>query len=246
MSKSNIKTPFKKHKNPLLNRIEKNSADRITLDEVPEPDFDMTYRNITPELIKHFTQTVRRTPEFPALINFIKHYLDVSRCSFYEDYSMENGFIIELHHHPFSLYDICEAVSQKALKEQGFIETYTVLEEVMKLHYQFLVGLCPLNPTAHDLVHNEELEIHSNIIIGEWKELYKNYFPYLSQTAIKKYDKLIESENREKVPEFPAILKLKPLTVEVKGVSQIIDEKRFDKLMIEKKMKEIDKITYQG
>jgi hypothetical protein len=114
----------------------------------------------------------------------------------------------------------------------------------MLLHYQFLVGLTPLNPTAHDLVHNNDLEIHPNIIVGEWKQLYQEYFPHLSQTAIKKYDQLIEKENQR--PEFPNILKFKPLQLEVKGVSQVIDEKKFDKLMIEKKLNEIDKISYQG
>jgi hypothetical protein len=241
---SKIKNPFKKNRNELLQNVKISNSEIIRLDEVPEPDFDMTYRSVTPELIKHFTTSVRRTPEFRSFINFVKNYLDVNKCSFYEDYSMKNGFIIELHHHPFSLFDVCEAVAKKRLGENGYIETYPILEEVMRLHYQFLVGLTPLNPTAHDLVHDNDLEIHPNIIVGEWKELYNEYFPYLSQTAIKKYDMLIEKEKGK--PVFPDILKLKPLSLDVKGISQIIDEKKFDKLMVEKKINNVDKLSYQG
>jgi hypothetical protein len=239
---SNVKTPLKK--NTLLQTVRNNQEDKICLDEVPEPDFNMSYRNITPELIKYFTLSIRRTPEFRSFIGFLKNYLDINKCSFYEDYSMKNGFIIELHHHPFSLFDICEAVAKKRLEKDGYVETYLALEEVMLLHYQFLVGLTPLNPTAHDLAHNEDLEIPPQIIVGEYKQLYNEYFPYLSHTAIKKYDKLITQEKQK--PLFPEILKLKPLSLEVKGISQMIDENKIDRLMVENKIKNIDKISFQG
>jgi hypothetical protein len=241
---SKIKSPHNKIKNSLVERIKKNREETIHLDEVPEPDFDMTYRNISPELIKYFTMSIRRTPEFRSFISFLKNYLDVSKCSYYEDYSMKNGFIIELHHHPFSLFDICEAVAKRRLEENGYIETYIILEEVMLLHYQFMVGLTPLNPTAHDLAHNDDLEIHPNLILGEWKNLYKDYFPYLSPNAIRKYDKLIVLEKEKLL--FPEILKIKPLTLDVNGMTQIIDERKFENLIIEKKIRDVDKLSYQG
>jgi hypothetical protein len=44
---------------------EKKSPTRgiIRLEEVPEPEFDMTYHTITPELIKYFTSQARKSPE---------------------------------------------------------------------------------------------------------------------------------------------------------------------------------------
>jgi hypothetical protein len=173
---SKIKTPFKK--NELLRSVKKESKNVVYFESIPEPDFDMTYHEVTLGLTKYLTSLVRKTPEFRNFMTFVKTFLDVSRCSFYEDYSMKNGFIIELHHYPFSLFDICEAVATKMLKENSYFKAFFVLEEVALLHYKFLVGLTPLNPTAHDLAHNNELKIHPKIIIGEWKELYKEYFPY--------------------------------------------------------------------
>jgi hypothetical protein len=173
---------------------------------------------------------------------FVKTFLDVNRCSFYEDYSIKNGFTIELHHYPFSLFDICEAVAGKMIKKDSYVKSFFVIEEVVLLHYRFLVGLTPLNPTAHDLAHNNELKIHPKIIIGEWKNLYKEYFPYLSSTAINKYDELIKIEKEEALPSFPSILKLNPQRIAVKGISKNIDSAR----LIDKKIHEIDKITFEG
>jgi hypothetical protein len=240
-----VKTPYKKN---IFKKYDRPklivSKPTIHLDEVPEPDFDMTYTKASLELIKYFTAVARKTPEYKAFIQFLKNYLDISKCSFFENYSMKNGFIIELHHHPFSLFDICEAVSQKQLSEKNYIETFSVIEEVLLLHYKFWVGLIPLNPTAHDLVHMNELKLYPQMLVGEWKNLYKEYFPYLSQTAIKKYDELIEAENKKETLVFPDILKMKPIKVSINGIENVIDEKELNKLMIEKKMKEVDKLSY--
>jgi hypothetical protein len=239
---SQVKTPFKNESKSETVLVVK---DVLEFEEVPEPDFDMTYHTVTPELLKYITGRVRITPEYRAFTHFVKNFLDVNRCSFYENFSMENGFTIELHHHPFSLYDICEAIVQKQHKENGYFETYIVVEEALRLHYQFMVGLTPLNPTAHDLVHNEELSIHPDIIIGEWEKLYKDYFPYLSETALKKYDDLLVIRREQKVAAFPKILEMSPQKIIVKGVLNVIDEKRLNNLMIEKKMQEVDKLALE-
>jgi hypothetical protein len=233
-----VKTKFKKAiDNKRINR------GIIRLDEVPEPEFDMTYRKVTPELIKYLTSQARKSPELKYYIHFLKNYLDISKCSFFENYSMKNGYLIELHHYPFSLFDICEAVASKKLSENGYYETFMVLEEVVLLHYQFIVGLIPLNPTAHKLAHVNELEIHPDMIVGEWREFYTLYAPFLSQTAVRKYEELIEIEKTTKEPRFPVILELNPLEIDVKGIKKVINENELNTLMIETKIKELNKIS---
>jgi hypothetical protein len=244
---SKIKTPFKKniktHKMSYVKQIVQDTSNIIHLDKVPEPDYDMAYRTITIELIKYFDAMVRHTPEYRLFIQFVKTHLDVNQCSFYEDFSMENGFTIELHHHPFSLFDLCEAVTQKHFEKNGYVETFFIVEEVLLLHYKFYVGLTPLNPTSHDLVHNGVLPIHPKIVIGEWKTLFNEYLPYLSKTAITKYDALIEMEHKEAGPSFPAILEFNPLKIQVDTVSRLINIEKLDKLMVENKIKKVKQIT---
>jgi hypothetical protein len=215
----------------------------IKLDEIPESDFEMKYHKADVDLIKYITETTRKTPELRSFMSFVKTYLDVSKCTFFDNYSMKNGYIIELHHCPFTLFDICEAVAKKFLDEKGYIELFPVVEEVLQLHFRFFVGLTPLNPTAHDLVHAEELKIPASSIIGEWDKLYASYFPYLSQTAIKKYDEII---NQNKEAMFPKILKLNPIKIEIEGISNKIDEKEINTLFIKNKIDLLDSVEYKG
>jgi hypothetical protein len=238
-----IKTPFKK--NELSNALKKTNKDIVHFESIPEPNYDMTYKAVTLELIKYFTTLARKTPEFRNFMFFVKTFLDVSKCSFYDEYSMKNGFSIELHHYPFSLFDLCEAVATRQLKEDSCIKSFFVIETVVILHYKFMVGLTPLNPTAHDLAHNNELEIHPKIIIGEWKEFYKEYFPYLSKTALAKYDRLIELEKKEDNPVFPDILKLNPQRIIVDGISNEIDYKKLNNLIVNKKINEISSLVFK-
>jgi hypothetical protein len=237
---SKIRTPFKKNK--LTESVKKNTKEIVYFESIPEPDFDMTYHKVTLELIKYLTNFTRKTPEFRNFMMFVKTFLNVDSCSFYNDYSMKNGFTIELHHYPFSLFDICEAVTAKRIKENSYIQSFFVMEEIVMIHYRFLVGLTPLNPTAHDLAHNNKIKIYPKMIVGDWKELYNEYFPYLSHTAIKKYDELIKLEKEQDFQTFPDILKLNPQKIVVNGISSKIDDDTVNFLMIDKKIKEVDKL----
>lgn len=186
----------------------------IHLEEIPNPDFDMKYYEYNEKTIKKLEIAIRGSFEYKGLFLFIKTYLNVDHCSFYEGYSMKNGLTIELHHAPFTLYDITEAVVAKSVHDKGYFETFRVVEEVNKLHYQFLIGLTPLNPTAHKLVHSGKLPVHPKIIIGNWKEFYTMYQAFLNETAIKKYEDALALEEAKKEVEIPMIMNYKPSRIE--------------------------------
>lgn len=186
----------------------------IHLEEIPNPDFDMKYYEYNEKAIKKLEIAIRGSFEYKGLFLFIKTYLNVDHCSFYEGYSMKNGLTIELHHAPFTLYDITEAVVAKSVHDKGYFETFRVVEEVNKLHYQFLIGLTPLNPTAHKLVHSGKLPVHPKIIIGNWKEFYTMYQAFLNETAVKKYEDALALEEAKKEVEIPMIMNYKPSRIE--------------------------------
>ena len=186
----------------------------IHLEEIPSPDFDMKYYEYNEKAIKKLEIAIRGSFEYKGLFLFIKTYLNVDHCSFYEGYSMKNGLTIELHHAPFTLYDITEAVVAKSVHDKGYFETFRVVEEVNKLHYQFLIGLTPLNPTAHKLVHSGKLPVHPKIIIGNWKEFYTMYQAFLNETAVKKYEDALALEEAKKEVEIPMIMNYKPSRIE--------------------------------
>lgn len=211
----------------------------IHIDEIPDPGFDMKYYEFDEKQVKKVEVGIRSSFEYRGIIQFIKHNLNVNHCSFYEGYSMKNGLTIELHHSPFTLYDITEAVMAKSIKDKGYWETFRIIEEVNRLHYEFKIGLTPLNPTAHKLVHNQTLAVHPKIVIGFWKDFYGEYQAYLSEAAVSKYREMVdmESKNDEDL-KIPKILEYKPTIIQ--SPIQAITQELVDKLYIDSKLNKLE------
>ena len=149
------------------------------------------------ELIKYFEAEIRDSFEYKFLIDLFKNVLDIKSCVFFKGYSIENGFKLEFHHHPFTLFDYTEAVVNKQADNNDDSEGNYVLEnevekEVVMLHYKLMVGLVPLNPTAHGQVHDSKLDIHPDLIIGNYNKFYNEYNKYISQSAKNKYEEYRE------------------------------------------------------
>lgn len=212
----------------------------ITLDEIPDPQFDMKYYEYDEKIVKKLEQQVRSSFEYKGLFQFIKVYLNVDHCSFYEGYSMANGLTIELHHAPFTLYDITEAVVAKSIHEKGYYETFRVVEEVNVLHYSYKIGLTPLNPTAHKLVHSGVLPVHPAIIIGNWKEFYTEYQAFLNESAIKKYENCLELESKKNV-DIPKIMNYSP--TKIVSPIKIPTFNEIQNLLVESKLKKLEDFT---
>jgi hypothetical protein len=82
-----------------------------------------------------------------------------------------------------------------------------VASEVSKLHYNFLVGLVPLNTTAHKLVHNQQLNIHPDLVLGDWEKFYNLYQDYASDSLKKAMDDAKFVQNNTNSDAYPTILR---------------------------------------
>ena len=138
------------------------------------------------ELIKYFEAEIRDSFEYKFLIDLFKNVLDIKSCVFFKGYSIENGFKLEFHHHPFTLFDYTEAVVNKQAdmnddSEGNYVLENEVEKEVVMLHYRLMVGLVPLNPTAHAQVHDGKLDIHPDLIIGNYDKFYNEYINNLME-----------------------------------------------------------------
>lgn len=213
----------------------------LHLEEIPSIGFDMKYYEYNEKDVKAVERIVRNSPEYRDFIYFMKTNLNVNHCSYYEGYSMKNGLTIELHHSPFTLFNITEAVIAKSMHEKGYWETQPVAMEVVLLHYNFKVGLTPLNPTLHKLVHSGVMPVHPKIVLGEWKEFYGEYQAFLSEDANKNYLEAIELEKGKKTVELPKILEYAP--VKIKMPVPAITSDFVDKMCIQSKFKALEDMT---
>ena len=213
----------------------------LHIDEIPSTNFNMKYYEFSETDVKRVERVIRSSAEYRDFIFFMKSNLNVNHCSYYEGYSMANGLTIELHHSPFTLFNITEAVMAKSMKDNGYWETFRIAAEVTLLHYEFKIGLTPLNPTAHKLIHNQVLKVHPKIIIGDWKSFYGEYQAYLSEDANHNYLEAIELENGTSNVEIPKIMEYAP--VKIRSPLESITLDYVDKMCIQSKLKALEDLT---
>lgn len=229
----------KKEKKDLVYNI-----DDELIDEEPYDDrYFITDANKA-ELIKYFETIIRSSFEYAWFIDMLKKTLDVKSCVFFKGYSVDNGMKLEFHHHPFTLFDYTEAVVNKMLDEQEseepFVFEMDVAKEVAMLHYKFMVGLVPLDPTSHQQVHDNKLDIHPDLVIGDYARFYKEYEKYLPEHTKSKYIDWL-TNNHDVELEIPKNYNYKPTIINASN-KKLVTIETIDKLMLEDRLSKINNI----
>lgn len=152
------------------------------------------------KLIKTIERIVRSSMEYRGYITYLQNYIDMRQCSYFQNISKRDGekVSIHIHHEPFTLFSITQAVLEKWITLGMDINPILIAEEVMMLHYQGKVGLLPVSVTVHELIHSGKLFVPLQVIYGKYIELFAEYEPYFSEDAKEKLeDKLYRSKELE-------------------------------------------------
>jgi hypothetical protein len=100
--------------------------------------------------IKKVEFMVRSSNEYKAFIGYLKQELSINHCTILNKLN-DSTVSVEMHHIPFTLYDIVNTIILFYLsKEKGF-NTFSIASDVMRLHYENMIGLVPLSKTIHEL-----------------------------------------------------------------------------------------------
>ena len=167
----------------------------VTIDELPKREV-YTFR--TPKervkFIKMVESVCRKSMEYKEYIRFLKRNTDFRRCTILKGLNTNNGkrYSIELHHEPFTLFDIVETVLNKREMLGEKIEPLSIADEVMALHYDGKVGLIHLSTTMHQLVHDDKIFIPLQYIYQSYNEFYSEYRPYFNPLVIEKLEMKVE------------------------------------------------------
>lgn len=156
----------------------------IKMDEIPPYnlyDFDLNDEKSFKKYINSIEKIVRGSYEYKALIQYLREYMDMNQCAFYQNINNTDNIKvrIEIHHEPLSLYDICLIVHNKRVAFNEPLDEEYVAKEVMYLHYNLMVGLIPLAETVHQLVHAQYLFVPTTAVLGKYKEFIDRYSPYM-------------------------------------------------------------------
>ncbi len=127
----------------------------------------------------------RSSMEYRDLIDYLKINLGMNFCSYFHKVSKENfgkaRVRIEIHHEPFTLYDIVAIILNHRLDEDLSTDMLEIANEVMELHYQGYIGLLPLSETVHQLVHSGKLFVPLQFIDPGFNEFYNQYYDTISK-----------------------------------------------------------------
>ena len=174
------------------------------------------YTNISTDRDRHkfvnrVERIVRSSLEYRDYIQFLKENVGLDSCVFFQNVTSGNkrGRIsIEMHHEPFTLYDIVNTVITKYQDEGIPINDLNIADEVMMLHYENKVGLVPLSKTAHQIVHNStKLMVPINMCYGNYSQFLEDYEPYISDEMYDKLERKMEMTSNLTPESFEAITK---------------------------------------
>lgn len=135
------------------------------------------------KFIKTVERIIRTSLEYRNYIRYLKQEVLLIKCNILnrlpEEVSKE--ITIEMHHYPFTLYDLVEIVTTKHVKLGNKFTRLSIANEVMNLHYAGHVGLVPLSKTMHQLAHSDPDILHRHSIYGKYETFITDYEMFFTQ-----------------------------------------------------------------
>lgn len=165
--------------------VTNDNVDIIVIPHLPDydiKDYDLFDDKSFKKFVADVEKCVRQSMEYRDMVSYLRDNMNMNACSFYKNVTNIESFKIriELHHTPFSLYDITIIVINKRMMYHESLEVEVVAKEIMFLHYKLLVGLIPVSETVHELIHNNYLFVPADKVFGNYKEFIAMYEDFMT------------------------------------------------------------------
>jgi hypothetical protein len=160
--------------------------------------------------IKNIEAQVRTSKEYSEYVGtYLKGELGLTRCAVLGNVEDDEGVSIEMHHYPFTLYDIVNIVVCDKIAREEKYSTFLIANEVIALHYENMVGVVPLCKTVHELVHAGKIFVNLNQVFGDVNAFIENYSRGMTPEYEKSINKLVELSKNNLKNDFDETLKVK-------------------------------------
>ena len=132
------------------------------------------------KFVKDIERAVRTSFEYRNMIKYLRENMGMDKCAFLKNVSNQETFDIkiEIHHYPFTLFDIVEIVIRKRTYYNESLTVQMIAKEVTELHYKLMVGLISLSETVHELAHNGRIFIPVDRVLGRYNLFVEFYKPF--------------------------------------------------------------------
>lgn len=232
------------------NSVNQNIPNIIKLDELPPyeiQDYDVFDEKDFRKYINDVKKTVRNSLEYRQFIQYLRNYMNMNECSYFENINNidTNKIKIEIHHSPYTLEDICTTVFNKRVFYGEDTDVEDVAKEVMYIHYFLMVGLIPLSETVHELVHNQYIFVPTDKVVGNYKEFEDIYGAWIPEDTKEKVKACEERTKIYNIEIDKALLQQRQIPIELHdstGLYQLPTMETMESIM----NKKIEEIRFQN
>lgn len=138
---------------------------------------------------------VRMSPEYKDWVSYVKDTLGHKFCAITSENSDE--LTVEIHHHPFSLFDATMAVLNRYLMSGDTFTSLDIVKDVLIVHYTDNIGYIPLVTSLHEKYHNGFLTIPPKFILGTWDYFLSSDEYEIDEATLLKVQSLMAAENNK-------------------------------------------------
>jgi hypothetical protein len=183
------------------------------------PDYDLDNPKDFPKYLAAIEKICRGSFEYRLFTNFLRDYVDMNKCSFFENVTNIDSYKIKIHihHEPVTLFDIVIAVYNKRFSMREDLDDEMVAKEVMYNHYKMNVGLIPLSETVHELVHNQYLFVPTTAVFGQYWDFINIYKDFIEPEQLENIKKCEEASKHYDYTQAEALLNTNMIFVDTSG-----------------------------
>jgi len=179
--------------------------------------------------IKYIEKMVRSSYEYKEYIKYLTDVCEMSFCSAFQNLTKDlvgKKLKLEIHHEPFTLFDIVNVVLRRFMNAGKDINEYDLSDKVLELHFRGMVGLIPLSYTVHQLVHVGKVFIPLQCLDDGFMKFYQEYKQEVSECELE--GTLIKKIELSKTFNFKSnsVLHKKYIYVDNEGYDNIPEELR--------------------
>lgn len=198
------------------------NANVMVINDIPvydTEDYDLFNEKDFKKYIDDIERMVRSSKEYRDYIQYLRLYMDMNASAFMKNVTNidTTKIKIEIHHTPFTLFDITLTVFNKRSRLSQSLDIEMVAKEVAYLHYFLYVGLIPLSKTEHKLVHNQALFIPLNLVLGKFEDFIKMYDKDIPEDAMARYNTYVDMTKHYNSTMNTEILQINPTYLKLPG-----------------------------
>lgn len=128
------------------------------------------------KFIKRCERLIRGSCEYSDWTEYLREVLGYYSCDITGELNSQTT--VEIHHHPFTLYDIVKYITKKYLTNCQPFCAFDICCDVIETHYKNEIGYVPLLSSLHEKYHNGYLLIPMEIVHGDYQQFYNKYYEY--------------------------------------------------------------------